>query len=107
MAYLLFKMPYYIFMTLSSDYNLKSLLTFRYPAVIAIIEIDVQLLLRNSRISWEELAIKADFCFAKQIFFCRFWCLDIKKVHGVTPWLSYTFPSNWISHYLKPLSKGF
>ena len=51
MAYLLFKMPYYIFMTLSSDYNLKSLLTFRYPAVIAIIEIDVQLLLRNSRIS--------------------------------------------------------
>ena len=51
MAYLLFKISCYIFMTLSSNYYLKSLLTFRYTAVIAIIEIHVQLLLRNSRIS--------------------------------------------------------
>lgn len=39
-----------MFMTLSSDYNLKDPLTFRYLAVIAIMDIQAYLLLRNSRI---------------------------------------------------------
>lgn len=79
MAYLLFKMSCYRFMTLSSNYNLKSLLTFRYAAVIAIIEIHVQLLLRNSRISWEELAIKQIFVLLNKYFSAFFDVWTLKK----------------------------